>query len=120
MTRGPHDKGNATGQCSGGSVVRVTRGNGATRQRQQDEARVARGDVAMWRRRQDEARAMCGEGEGDTWQRGGQRMAKATRDGGAGDQREGNGQHLKKKEKRQDTPGVCSVLPRVYERGAAS
>jgi hypothetical protein len=44
-------------------------------------------------------------------------VAKATQDGGAGDQKEGNGQHMKKKEKRQDTPGICSVLPHVYERG---
>ena len=47
--------------------------------------------------------------------RQGQRVAKATQDEGAGDRRERNCQHLKKK-KRNDAPGVCSVALRIYER----
>ena len=61
-------------------------------------------------------RAMCGDGA--TWRRR-QDEVRATRDEGEGDQKEGNGQHLKRNRKK-GAPGGCSVAPRVYERKGAA
>ena len=87
----------------------------ATRQRQRVE-----NDVSTRRRQQGKGRATMGRHGGGDRMRQGRRVAKATQDEGAGDRRERNRQHLKRKKETMHQASAVSRYAFMSGKGAAS
>ena len=87
----------------------------ATRQRQRDES-----NASTRRRQQGKGRATMGRRGGGDRMRQGRRVAKATQDEGAGDRREGNRQHLKRKKETTHQASAVSRYAFMSGKGAAS